>query len=125
MFTRLGRIVILVDDQEAALAFYRDVLGFDVAFDETTNGSRSLHLSLAGGAGVWLMPASTDEEFSHVGRQTAGRPLFVLYTDDLEVVAERLRRRGVETWGLREDAGARSLHLRDHLGNVIVAAEIS
>ena len=124
VFTNVGRIVVLVDDQEAALAFYRDVLGFEVAVDVTTDGHRSLHLTVPDGTGVWLMPAGTDEEYSHVGRQTAGKPLFVLYTDDLDVVMDRLRQRAVEVWNVRDDPDARSLHLRDHLGNVIIAAEL-
>jgi catechol 2,3-dioxygenase-like lactoylglutathione lyase family enzyme len=35
LFSALGRMVLLVDNAEAALAFYRDVLGFRVLHDQT------------------------------------------------------------------------------------------
>ncbi|WP_424535624.1 VOC family protein [Sphaerisporangium viridialbum] len=50
-FASLGRTVLLVDDADAALAFYREALGFAVLHDQETDGfryhddpgSRSLH----------------------------------------------------------------------------------
>jgi catechol 2,3-dioxygenase-like lactoylglutathione lyase family enzyme len=113
-FSRLGRAVVRVPHQEAALAFYRDTLGFTVLHDETVEGFRYLHVGVPGqeGVGLWLMP--------DLGEQ----PDLVLYTDDLDATRARLVAARVEVWAERDDHAGRSLHFRDVAGTVIVAAEL-
>ncbi|WP_158542805.1 VOC family protein [Phytoactinopolyspora halophila] len=125
MFSGLGRMVILVEDQEEALVFYRDVLGCTVLFDQTTDGFRFLHVGVPGqeDVGLWLMPAG-DGERQLVGQQAGERPLLVFYTEDIQLVRERLVSHGVEIWAEREDPGSRSLHFRDLYGNVVIAAQL-
>lgn len=126
MFTTLARAVVLVHDQDEAARFYRDVLGFEVAHDSTTDGYRYLHLTVPGTeTGVWLMPAASAAERALVGRQAGDQPLLVLYTDDLDDVATRLHTHEVEVWDQRDDPGSRSLHLRDALGNALVAVQLA
>jgi catechol 2,3-dioxygenase-like lactoylglutathione lyase family enzyme len=126
-FRELGRVVLLVDDQERALAFYRDVLGFETLHDEDASGLRYLHVGLPGQprVGLWLMPATDEESRLLVGRQAGGRPLLVLYTDDLDAVRRRLAEHDVDVWAERADDTGRSLHFRDVAGSVIVAAELT
>jgi predicted enzyme related to lactoylglutathione lyase len=127
MFRDLGRVVLLVEDQQAALAFYRDVLGFETLHDEDVAGFRYLHIGVPGQktVGIWLMPPSTDEERRLVGRQAGNQPLLVLYTDDLDDVRGRLVAHDVDVWAERADDSSRSLHFRDLAGNVVVAAELT
>jgi catechol 2,3-dioxygenase-like lactoylglutathione lyase family enzyme len=127
VFRDLGRVVLLVEDQEEALGFYRDVLGFEALHDEEVAGFRYLHIGLPGQAttGIWLMPPSTDEERRLVGRQAGNQPLLVLYTDDLDDVRRRLAAHDVGVWAEHADDGSRSLHFRDVAGNVVVAAELT
>src|ERR1041384_7164221 len=98
MLRAIGRVVVGVSDQDEALAFYRDVLGFEVLHDSDDEGFRYLHMGVPGQpeAGVWLMPGAAEH----------ARPLLVLFTDDLTDVLESLERHGVEMWG----ATATSLH---------------
>jgi predicted enzyme related to lactoylglutathione lyase len=124
-FRDIGRVVVLVHDQEEALQFYRDVLGFETLHDSEADGCRYLHMGPPGGAGVWLMTPSREEERGLVGRQAGGQPLLVLYTDDIDQAADRLHDHGVPVWAERTDAGSRSLHFRDVAGNVIVAAQLT
>ncbi|GAA1409110.1 hypothetical protein GCM10009639_59420 [Kitasatospora putterlickiae] len=127
MFTAVGRTVVLVEDVEAALGFYRDGLGFAVLFDGDLDGYRLLHVGPAdgaGAAGLWLMPAESAEARAVVGRQTGGMPLLVLYTDDLDRVAARLTELGVATRpGVPDGGSGRSLHFRDLYGNELIAAQ--
>ncbi|GAA3119805.1 VOC family protein [Streptosporangium carneum] len=125
-FSAVGRMVVLVDDLDAALAFYRDVLGFTVLHDQSVDGYRYLHVGLPGQrpVGLWLMPVADERERGLVGRQSGGQPLLVLYTDDLDRVGERLREHGVRVWNEQQDAASRSLHFADLYGNTLVAAEV-
>ncbi|MDI2125423.1 VOC family protein [Yinghuangia seranimata] len=125
-FSAVGRFVVLVDDLDDGLAFYRDILGFAVLHDETTAGFRYLHIGLPGqeAAGLWLMPADSSEARAHVGKQAAGHPMLVLYTDDLDAVEARLAQHGVRVWARTADPGSRSLQFADLYGNTIVAAEL-
>ncbi|WP_404952791.1 VOC family protein [Streptomyces sp. 147326] len=128
-FTALGRTVVLVADAEAALAFYRDVLGFVVLHDRTADGYRYLHIGLPGptgrpSVGLWLMPAATARERDLIGRQCGGQPMLVLYTDDVRRTGAHLRALGVRVWNERVGDAGRSLHFADLYGNVIVAAQL-
>ncbi|MCW2941686.1 MAG: Glyoxalase-like domain protein, partial [Actinomycetia bacterium] len=46
MLSGVGRVVVPVEDQEGALAFYRDILGFVVLHDSETGGYRYLHVGV-------------------------------------------------------------------------------
>lgn len=109
MFRAIGRIVVGVSDQDDALAFYRDVLGFEVLYDSDDEGLRYLHMGVPGQphTGVWLMPGAAEHD----------RPLLVLYGDDLGSVRAKLHRHEVETWAETDT----SVHFRDCCGNVLVA----
>ncbi|MFF7457213.1 VOC family protein [Kitasatospora sp. NPDC008115] len=137
LFTAVGRTVVLVEDAEAALAFYRDVLGFTVLFDGDLDGYRLLHVGPSGGpsggptggpgatAGLWLMPAESPDARAAVGRQTGGMPLLVLHTDGLDRVAARLAEHGVPTRpGVADGGPGRSLHFQDLYGNELIAAQL-
>jgi catechol 2,3-dioxygenase-like lactoylglutathione lyase family enzyme len=119
VLSAVGRVVAPVDDQEAALAFYRDVLGFEVLHDSDAGGFRYLHVGLAGqeGVGLWLFPRPD-------GESVVERPLLVVYADALDVVVARLRAADVEVWNVRDDVASRSAHFRDPAGNVLIVAEL-
>ena len=125
LFRAIGRLVVLTEDQEQSLRFYRDVLDFEVRHDETVEDLRLLHVGVPGQpeTGLWLLPPQTSEEKALVGRQTGDEPLLVLYTDDLDTVVERLQDEDIELWAQRDEAAERSLHLEDEVGNVIVVVE--
>ncbi|WP_199431676.1 VOC family protein [Qaidamihabitans albus] len=126
-FSGIGRIVLLVENLDEALAFYRDVLGFTVLYDDTVDGYRYLHIGVPGqdGVGLWLMPAGSERERVLVGRQSGDQPLLVLYTADLDAAGARLREHGVRVWAESEEPGSRSLHCADLYGNVLVVAQLT
>ena len=126
---RLARTVVLVDDMDAAASFYCDVLGFAVLFDrEVLPGFRSLHVGPdgVGGAGLWLFPVAGPAERTLVGAQTAGRPLLVLHTDDLDALLGRAAQHGVapEQDPVQDEDGTRHAVVRDPAGNLLVLAQL-
>jgi catechol 2,3-dioxygenase-like lactoylglutathione lyase family enzyme len=118
MFHAIARAVVVVDDVEDALAFYRDVLGFVTLHDETTGDFRFLHVGLPGQdhTGLWLLPGTP---------RSGDQPQIVLCTGNLDRTREELAAQGVEIWAERDDATGRSLHFLDVAGNVLVAIEIA
>ena len=129
MKIELGRIVILVENYDQALAFYQQALGCHVIFDQTTpEGKRYVHVGFKkkDTTGLWFLKAETDEELALVGRQTHEQPTFVLYTDDLKKAYERLRDNQVKISKQPVSSpGYKFLHFLDLYGNEIIMVEMS
>jgi predicted enzyme related to lactoylglutathione lyase len=127
MTTALSLVHILVDDPEAALAFYRDALGLSVRMDVANGGYRWITLGAEDQPDVGVVLSQP-----HGGRsQQDGDALAALLakgelypahfrTDDLDATFERVRLTpGVEV--LQEPAsqpwGVRDAAVRDPAGN--------
>ena len=103
MINGLEFITLLVKDQDEAMAFYTEKLGFEKQIDaDAGNGLRWLVVAPQGGKGpgLALLQAQSDEEKKTVGKQSGGRiPLFVFLTDDFMKTYEELKDNGVEFAG--------------------------
>jgi len=93
---------IIVDDYDEAIAFFTDVLDFDLTEDSPslTNDGRAKRwvvVTPKGGAtGILLARADGDVQEAAVGGQVAGRVGFFLRVDDFDTALARLHRAGVE-----------------------------
>ena len=128
MIGSVGRLTVLVHDQDEALRFYTGPLGFRVIADvELAGGFRALHVGPPGSdTGIWLMPATGEEQRERVGRQTAGEPIGVLYTADCRGAVDQLRANGVRiVTDLVETGDSRFAHLLDLYGNEFVLVELA
>jgi len=131
ILTALGRTTLLVRDQDEAIGFYCDKLGFEILHDSTSpDGFRALHIGLPGQpqeprVGLWLITAQGVEEQALVGRQAGREPMFVVYTDDCKHAAATLAERGVKfRITPQEKPGAIVAHFLDLYGNELVLAEL-
>ena len=94
-------VTIVVDDYDPAIAFFVDLLGFDLAEDEpstTTDGRPKRWVVVRPpGAQTGLLLARADgaDQAAVVGRQAAGRVGFFLRVDDFDVTFDRLVAAGV------------------------------
>ena len=102
---KLDNISIWVHDQDEALAFYTDKLGFEVTFDITIDsGFRWLEIALPGhdtGLVLGAIPggATMDDATEQQLRSLVGKGLsgtILLTTEDCYAEAEQLRARGIE-----------------------------
>ncbi len=98
----LDLITIVVDDYDPAIAFFVDILGFELETDSpavTSEGRPKRWVVVrppGGGSGVLLARADGAEQAAAVGAQVAGRVGFFLRVDDFTGTYEQLSAAGVE-----------------------------
>ena len=95
----LGLTAIVVADYDDAIAFYTDVLGFELVEDipQPEQNKRWVVVAPPGSqeSRLLLARAVGDEQSSRVGNQTGGRVFLFLYTDNFERDYRNYRNRGV------------------------------
>jgi catechol 2,3-dioxygenase-like lactoylglutathione lyase family enzyme len=89
--TQIGRVIVPVESQDAAIAFYTGSLGFELVADVPFgDGDRWVEVAPpAGGAAVALVPPLGDYQ---TGRNTG----IALETTDARAAHEELRAKGVD-----------------------------
>jgi len=81
----VATVTLVVRDYDAAIAFYREKLGFELLADTPLGGGkRWVTVAPKGNGGAKLLLALADgaAQAAHVGNQTGGRVAFFLETDD-------------------------------------------
>ena len=119
------------NDPEAALAFYRDILGFEVRNDVAYGGMRWITVGSAGqpgGPSIVLFPPAaspgvTEEEHRTIAEMMAKGTYaaIVLATADVDASFEKIQARGAEIVQEPTDQpyGVRDCAVRDPAGNLI------
>ena len=98
----MSLVTIVVEEYDAAIAFFVDVLGFELIDDSpslTTSGEPKRWVVVrppGAQTGLLLARADGDEQSAVVGRQVAGRVGFFLTVDDFAETYARLMAAGVE-----------------------------
>ncbi|WP_040738709.1 VOC family protein [Nocardia tenerifensis] len=99
---RIDLCTLVVQDYDAAIAFFTETLGFDLIEDSParTNDGRPKRWVVVRppGAQTGLLLARADgpAQTDVVGNQTAGRVGFFLHVDDFDAAFHRMVARGVE-----------------------------
>ena len=123
------------DDPDAALAFYRDTLGFEVRNDVGYRGMRWITVGPAGQPGTSIVlhppgadPGTTDEERRTIAEMMAKGTYagINLATKDLDGTFERLQASEAEVVQEPTDQpyGVRDCAFRDPAGNLIRIQEL-
>jgi catechol 2,3-dioxygenase-like lactoylglutathione lyase family enzyme len=124
------------DDPDASLAFYRDVLGFEVRSDVGGGGMRWITVGPADqpGTSIVLEPPATDPALSDDERRAIVEMMakgsyarIILATPDLDATFEKVQASGADVvqeptqqpWGVRDCA------VRDPAGNLVRINQLS
>ncbi len=93
---KISAVALVVPDYDAAIAFYRDVMGFDLTADVDQGRKRWVTVRPPGG-GVELLLAQAQGPDQHaaIGHQTGGRVFLFLETDDFARDHARMTAAGV------------------------------
>ncbi|MFB2596535.1 VOC family protein [Herbiconiux sp. P17] len=129
MTISLSHVHVLVDDPDAALAFYRDTLGLEVRNEIENDGFRWITLSTASQPEIEIVLSqpqagvSKDDGDARAALLAKGELPGVLFrTDDLDGTFEKVRAAGNaeilqeptdQFWGVRDAA------FRDPAGNMV------
>ncbi|MFI9026800.1 VOC family protein [Streptomyces sp. NPDC053560] len=123
------------DDPDASLAFYRDVLGFEVRSDVGTGTMRWITVGPPGGSGTCILlappaadPGITDDERRTIAEMMAKGTYgwIMLATKDLDGTFERLQAGDAEVIQepTEQPYGVRDCAFRDPAGNQIRIQEL-
>jgi uncharacterized glyoxalase superfamily protein PhnB len=118
------------DDADAALAFYRDILGFEVRNDVGYGGLRWITVGPPGQPGTSIVlhppgadPGVTDDERRTIAEMMAKGTygIIVLATEDLDDAFDRLAASGAEVVQepTEQPYGIRDCAFRDPAGNMV------
>ena len=118
---KLAHIALVVDDYDKAIAYYTNVLGFQLIQDEVLSESKRWVLVSPGDNSCQLLLAravgSVQEQA--IGNQSGGRVFLFLHTDTFQQDYERLLSHEVEIVRQPEDMPyGRVLVFRDIYGNL-------
>ena len=121
---------VFVDDQEKALRFYTDVLGFTKKADFTNGAFRWLTVvSSEEPEGTELQLARNDNPAGKAYQQALfqqGQPAAMFFTNDVKADYERIKARGGEfTKPPTEVTGSTIAMLKDTCGNLIQITQLA
>jgi len=128
MELKLSHTFIEVHDQEAALAFYRDVLGLEVRMDAPlenfrwlTVGPRSQPDIEIGLSPVGMGRPEADQETLRALLAKGSLGGVIFETDDVDATFERIRAAGAEVMQepIDQPYGVRDCAFRDPSGNML------
>jgi predicted enzyme related to lactoylglutathione lyase len=120
---------VFVDDQERALRFYTEVLGFVKKADFTNGPYRWLTVASAEEPeGTELQLALNNNPADKAYQQAKlqqNQPAVMFFTDDLQADYERMKTRGAEFTQPPTDVGyAKIAMLRDGYGNLVQVTQL-
>ncbi len=82
---KIGCVAVVVRDYDEAIAFYTQVMGFDLIEDTVLDGGKRWVLvapRASAGTALLLARAATPEQQGRIGNQTGGRVFLFLHTDN-------------------------------------------
>lgn len=127
---KIGLTTIYVDDQDTALRFYTDVLGFAKKTDVSRGPYRWLTVASAEDPkGAELQLALNDSPAAKAYQEAMfqqGQPAVMFFTDDIEADHERISARGAEfTMAPTKVTGSTIAQLNDTCGNLIQISQLA
>lgn len=100
MTKRLALVAILVPEYDAGIAFFVDVLGFDLLQDTPISATkRWVRVGHAGSGAEFLLARAVDDQRNFIGKQGGGRVWLFLETDDFKTDHADMIAKGVHFEG--------------------------
>lgn len=122
MAQKIAALALLVDDYDRAIAYYTQVLGFNL-IEDTPQGPGKRFVRVAppgdGQTSLLLAKAKNPEQVARIGDQAGGRVFLFLNTDDFRRDYAAYKAKGVDfTETPREETYGTVVVFRDLYGNL-------
>ncbi|MCK0138799.1 VOC family protein [Aliiroseovarius sp. F47248L] len=97
MANRLALVAFLTDDYDRAIAWFRDVLRFELLEDtDMGGGKRWVRMAPTSDADTaFLIAKAAGEQVKFIGKQAGGRVGHFLFTNDFDAMVAHIRTQGV------------------------------
>ena len=97
MKQQLVQIALVVRDYDEAIAFYTQILSFELLEDTVMSPTKRWVVVRPKGSAcaILLAKAANEEQETRIGNQTGGRVFLFLYTDDIQRDYHQMKDRGV------------------------------
>jgi catechol 2,3-dioxygenase-like lactoylglutathione lyase family enzyme len=118
---KLAHIALVVDDYDKAIAYYTNILGFQLIQDDVLSESKRWVLVSPGDGSCQLLLARAvgPVQEQAIGNQSGGRVFLFLHTDTFQLDYERLLSHQVEIVRQPEEMPyGRVLVFKDYYGNL-------
>ncbi|MGH7656561.1 MAG: VOC family protein [Gemmatimonadaceae bacterium] len=120
--------IVYVDDQEKALRFYTDVLGFVKKADFSNGGYRWLTVGSADDpSGMELQLALNNNPAGKAYQQALfqqGQPAAMFFTDDVQADYERTKGKAKFTMPPTDTTGSKIAKVEDGCGNLVQITQL-
>lgn len=97
MHQRIATVALVVDDYDAAIAYYTEILGFQLREDVALGEDKRWVVVAPPGSDSTLLlaQAANEQQRARIGDQTGGRVFLFLETNDFKRDYEAMKQRGV------------------------------
>lgn len=126
MITKVTHLTVFVKNQDEALTFYTNNLGFKVHTDAQFEDMRwlTIHPADQSDFEIVLMPANSPEEKALVGKQAGSGVFFCLESTNIEEDYKALKSKGVELLGEpTTEPWGKAVTFKDLYGNTLYLVE--
>jgi catechol 2,3-dioxygenase-like lactoylglutathione lyase family enzyme len=98
MKQQLVQIALVVRDYDEAIAFYTQILSFELLEDTVMSPTKRWVVVRPKGSAcaILLAKAANEEQETRIGNQTGGRVFLFLHTDDIARDYQQLQEKGVQ-----------------------------
>jgi catechol 2,3-dioxygenase-like lactoylglutathione lyase family enzyme len=118
----LGMITVVVDNYDEAIDYYTTALGFTLVEDTKMSETKRWVVVAPDrnqGAALLLAEATTPEQTAAIGKQSGGRVMFFIYTDNFDRDYARMSRHNVAfTEEPRDEEYGKVVVFADKYGNL-------
>ncbi|MFD1030166.1 VOC family protein [Metaplanococcus flavidus] len=125
MISKLGQVMVYVEDQEKAVKFWTEKAGFVVVADEGSEdqGLRWIEIAPARDAATTIVLHDKEVISKMSPELNLGTPSLMFYTDDVDKLYADFKEKGVTTGELINLRTGRSFNFADDEGNYFAVME--
>jgi len=118
MITKLGQVMLYVDDQDAAAEFWTETLGFHVvARQELGNGMKWIEIAPAKDSATTLILHSKEAVRKFAPEVNLGTPSLMFFVESADALRNELVTKGVTVGAIMERPDGKVFNFSDNEGN--------